>query len=455
MAYKCSNCGYSSIKWLGRCPKCGEWDSFAQSNSEDSVAAEGDLESSSRGEGPSRLQEISTAEKRRYPTGISEFDRVLGGGLVPGSVVLIGGEPGIGKSTLLLQATSALSKQGPLLYISGEESLGQIKMRAERLNLNSSQLYLYSGQTIQGGIKQVSSIEPECLIIDSIQSLRSADKEMASSSAKQVRLLGEKFSTLAKRNNMATLLIGHITKSGTFAGPKDIEHLVDATLYFEGKQENQIRLLRPIKNRFGATDGLGLFTMTEGGLDEIVNPSLFFARTNENTGPRIGSSLVCTLEGRRPIIAEVQALVTSANYGDGAQRKAAGLDYNRVGLLLAVIEKQLGLNIASSDVFLSVVGGLTLNDTATDLGVVASILSSFHNSELPKSTLFIGEVGLNGEILPVSRLEARLKEGSQLGYQQAVVPTSKNDRKDSIEGLDIVEVDSIQNLVKALGLRRS
>jgi len=445
MAYECNNCGYTSVEWLGRCPKCGEWDSFKGEDS-DSPPPERFVD-----EAPKPLSEISFASKERIRTGIGEFDRILGGGLLPGAVILLGGEPGIGKSTLLLQAATKLSDLGRVLYVSGEESSKQLKMRAERLGLDSDNLIIYSGQSLEKAVGHVDEIEPICVIVDSIQSLQLSDSTTSLGSTKQVRELGREFTRLAKKKEIATLLIGHITKSGDFSGPKSIEHLVDSTIYFEGKRDRNLRLLRPEKNRFGSTELLGLFQMTEDGLEEILNPSGFFAKKDGRTGKK-GTSTVCTVEGNRPILAEVQALVTRSSYGGTPQRRTTGLDYNRTSLLLAVLQKQLGINLEEFDIYLNVVGGFTVEETAADLGIVSAILSSFHDRGIDGQTVLIGEIGLSGEIRPVKSLASRINEAEKLGYRLALVPEDNRDRVSSDSELQLRPVSTLKGAVSELGL---
>ncbi len=441
MAYECTNCGYTSVKWLGRCPKCGEWDAFRKGEAE-----EGSPRSDLGDEDPKPLSELSLDSRERIPTQIGEFDRVLGGGLIPGSVVLLGGAPGIGKSTLLLQAATNLSKEGKVLYISGEESSKQLKMRADRLNLSSDELIIYSGQSLEKAVSHLNRIDPICVVVDSIQSLQSANGSTSLGSTKQVRELGREFTKLAKQKEIATLLVGHITKSGEFSGPKTIEHLVDSTISFEGKRDSNLRLLRPEKNRFGSTDLLGLFQMTEDGLREILNPSQFFAKKDGHSSQK-GASTVCTVEGTRPILTEIQALVTPSNYGGNPQRKTTGLDYNRTSLLFAVIQKQLGINLQEFDIYLNVVGGFTVEETAADLGIVSAILSSFQGRNIPGQTVIIGEVGLSGEIRPVKNLRARINEAQKLGYREALIPET-NANRDRLR--PELEVQAVSNLTAAI-----
>lgn len=446
MAYKCSNCGYTTVEWLGRCPKCGEWDAFRQDETSD-----GPEERESLDESPTPLSKISFDPKKRIPTNIGEFDRVLGGGLIPGSVTLLGGDPGIGKSTLLLQAATNISRHGKILYISGEESSEQLKMRAERLNLSSDDLIIYSGGSLKKALGHLNEIDPICVIVDSIQSLQGPNGSSSVGSTRQVRELGREFTRIGKKKGIAVLLIGHITKSGDFSGPKSIEHLVDATIYFEGKRDSKVRLLRPEKNRFGSTGLLGLFEMTETGLEEILNPSQFFAKRNGNSNQK-GTTTVCTVEGSRPILAEVQALVTPSNFGGSPQRRTTGLDYNRTSLLLAVIQKQLELNLQEFDIYLNVVGGFQIGETAADLGVVTAILSSAKEIQVPQRTVIIGEIGLSGEVRPVKSLESRVNEAEKLGYTRALVPANNTGLDQINPELELHPVNDLSEAITNLNL---
>ena len=447
MAYECEKCGYTSVEWLGRCPKCGDWDSFRRNEGEKGNNQEGLID-----ESPKPLSEISFDSKERIPTDIGEFDRVMGGGLIPGSVTLIGGDPGIGKSTLLLQAATNIAGRGKVLYISGEESSKQLKMRAERLGLSSENLIIYSGQSLESAISHLNDLEPICVIIDSIQSLQSSGNSSSLGSTKQVRELGREFTRLAKNKEIATLLIGHITKSGDFSGPKTIEHLVDSTIYFEGKRDKNVRMMRPQKNRFGSTRLLGLFQMTEKGLKEILNPSQFFAKKNGGSDQK-GTTTICTIEGTRPILVEVQALVTPSNSGGSAQRRTTGLDYNRTSLLFAVIQKQLGLNLQEFDIYLNVVGGFKVEETAADLGIVSAIISSFQDRKIDSQTVIIGEVGLSGEIRPVKNLKSRISEAEKLGYRKALIPQSHANLSELGTGVNLRPVSNLADATAELELR--
>lgn len=435
--YRCRDCGYASLKWLGRCPQCGQWDTFTEFSGK----------KSSSQSTPQALGEIPLEETQRRPTQIAELDRVIGGGLIPGSVVLVGGEPGIGKSTLLLQIAAQLARDAPspVLYISGEESPGQIKLRAERLAIrNTNKLLIVHEQNLSAIRDHVLQTKASAVIIDSIQTVFPEGESVGLGTAYQVGQATFELSQLARAQKIPIFLIGHITKSGDFAGPKAIEHMVDIALYLEGGRESDVRIVRAVKNRFGSTEEIGVFQMTESGLVEIANPSKFFT---ERLGPvPPGSVIVPTLEGTRPILVEIQALVafTRSNY---PQRRATGLDLNRVVLLLAVIEKHLGAQISGEDIYVNVAGGLTLRETAVDLGIAAAIVSSFKEKPIDGQTVVVGELGLSGEVRRVKKLRERLAEAVKLGYGRAVVPAGE--RFDKME-IEICAVHTIREAMEAL-----
>ncbi|MFQ6117930.1 MAG: DNA repair protein RadA [Candidatus Bipolaricaulia bacterium] len=424
--YHCRECGYHSPQWLGRCPHCGKWDTF-EPLSEGAEAPK--LEPRMR---PQPLAEIELREGGRRPTGINEFDRILGGGVITGSVVLIGGEPGVGKSTLMLQVADRLAESGPVLYVSGEESPAQVRLRAERLRLSAAkELLIFSEQRLELIASEARELKPRALVVDSIQTIfPPGEKAGEPGSTRQVGTATFELSQLARELEVPVFLIGHITKSGEFAGPKAIEHLVDVVLYLEGGHEypegghkGPIRLLRAVKNRYGSCEEVGVFQMGEEGLQEVANPSELF--TARSAAPITGSVIVPSLEGTRPILVEIQALVAGGRYGGGyPQRRSTGLDYNRVVLLLAVIEKRLGIQIGGEDVYLNTAGGLMIRETAADLGAAAAVVSSFKNRPIDRGTVVVGEVSLAGEVRPVRRLKERLSEAGKLGYRRAVIPPS-------------------------------
>jgi DNA repair protein RadA/Sms len=446
MAFICSQCGYQSVKWFGRCPSCGAWDSFSEQRSS---AAEG-AAASWIGEELRPISRIDLAELKRLPSGIDEFDRVLGGGLIPGGVILFGGEPGIGKSTLLLQVAESLAKRcGNVLYVSGEESEAQVKLRAHRLQVNGDRLFVLSEQALPRILDAVERIEPCAVIVDSIQTMRSEGADGEGGSVRQLRAVSAELTRLAKTRRVATFLVGHITKEGAFAGPKTIEHLVDVAVYLEGSRGEDVRLLRSVKNRFGATNEVAVFRMTRDGLEEISNPSSFFL--DEGRGiARPGTAVVPILEGTRSILIELQALVSPTGGYGVPQRRCTGLDVNRVLLLLAVIEKRLSIHVSGADVYLSVAGELEVRERAADLGVIAAIVSSLRDRPLPPKTAVVGEVGLSGEVRAVRRLSERISEAQKLGYERILAPISGS----SLSGgeINVVPVESIENAIAELEL---
>jgi len=442
MRYRCQNCGYQSLKWLGRCPTCGQWDSFA----EHQETAQTVLPTTK----PQALAEIELDAGGHWPTSIHEVDRVLGGGVIAGSLILIGGEPGVGKSTMMLQVAGHLSRStrnnAPVIYVSGEEAPAQIKLRAERLGLGKEEKLLILSEQHLGAIEQaVKETRASAVVVDSIQAVFPPFSKEGIGTTQQVGEATFELNKLAKSQKIPIFLIGHITKSGEFAGPKAIEHMVDVVLYLEGGRESDIRILRSVKNRYGSTEEIGVFQMKRKGLVEITNPSEFF--TDRSAVAKPGSVIVPSLEGTRPILIEIQALVSSARSGY-PQRRATGLDYNRIVLLLAVIEKRLGLHIGGEDVYLNVAGGLTIRETATDLGVTAAVVSSFKNKPIPRDTVVVGEVSLSGEVRRVRKLKERLSEAAKLGYKHAIVPA---DEKFS-GALELVSVTEIEQAMEALGL---
>jgi DNA repair protein RadA/Sms len=449
MAFRCSHCNYRSVKWLGRCPSCGEWDTFAE---ETDLAAEGKTASDSWIGGDLQpITAIDLGEIARLPTGFQEVDRLLGGGLVPGGVILFGGEPGVGKSTLLLQLAQNLSSQyGNVLYVSGEESAAQIKLRASRLGVENDHLYILSEQSLPRIVEAVERISPTVLIVDSIQAVVSDVVPGEAGSIRQLREASAELTRLTKRRRMTTFLVGHITKEGSFAGPKMIEHLVDVAIYLEGSRGEDVRILRSVKNRFGATHEVAVFQMLSLGLKEISNPSRFFLEDQEQE-PRAGTVVVPVLEGSRPILVELQALVSPTGGYGVPQRRCTGLDYNRILLLLAVIERRLGIHTAGADVYLSLAGGLETRERAVDLGVVAAIVSSLRDRAIAARTTVVGEVGLSGEVRGVKRLRERVNEAAKLGYVRAIVPTKpKLPPKAKAE---IVPVKDIEETMDVLALR--
>ncbi len=422
--YECQQCGHQAPRWLGRCPDCGAWGSLTEVVVAVRASSEGPRSAApwSAGRLPSTppvpLVQVAGVEHRRLRTGIGELDRVLGGGLVPGAMVLVGGDPGIGKSTLVLQAAGALARQGlTILYASGEESLAQVSERGRRLGADAPSLYLAAETSLDAILEDIAALKPNAVVVDSIQTTWDPALESAAGSLSQVRQVAGRLLEVAKRQEVSVWLIGHVTKEGSLAGPKALEHIVDTVVYFEGDRHQAYRILRATKNRFGPTDEVGIFEMRAGGLAPVENPSALFLAERPDDAP--GSVVVATVEGTRPILVEVQALVTPT--GAAMPRRVAnGLDFQRVAMLLAVLEKRLRVGLGASDVFLNVAGGLTVREPAADLGVVAAVLSSVRNVPVDATWAFFGEVGLGGEIRRVAQTEKRLQELRRLGFTRAI-----------------------------------
>ncbi|NQJ74770.1 DNA repair protein RadA [Streptococcus suis] len=425
--FVCQSCEYHSPKYLGRCPNCGSWSSFVE---EVEVAEVKNERVSLTGEKtrPMKLNEVSSIQVARTKTNMEEFNRVLGGGVVPGSLVLIGGDPGIGKSTLLLQVSTQLSTIGTVLYVSGEESAQQIKLRAERLGDIDSEFYLYAETNMQSIRTEIEKIKPDFLIIDSIQTIMSPDISSVQGSVSQVREVTNELMQIAKTNNIATFIVGHMTKEGTLAGPRTLEHMVDTVLYFEGERQHTFRILRAVKNRFGSTNEIGIFEMQSQGLVEVLNPSEVFLE--ERLDGATGSAIVVTMEGTRPILAEVQALVTPTMFGN-AKRTTTGLDFNRASLIMAVLEKRAGLLLQNQDAYLKSAGGVKLDEPAIDLAVAVALASSYKDKPTNPQECFIGEIGLTGEIRCVNRIEQRINEAAKLGFTKVYAP------KNSLTGIKV------------------
>ncbi|WP_408559059.1 DNA repair protein RadA [Streptococcus suis] len=425
--FVCQSCEYHSPKYLGRCPNCGSWSSFVE---EVEVAEVKNERVSLTGEKtrPMKLNEVSSIQVARTKTNMEEFNRVLGGGVVPGSLVLIGGDPGIGKSTLLLQVSTQLSTIGTVLYVSGEESAQQIKLRAERLGDIDSEFYLYAETNMQSIRTEIEKIQPAFLIIDSIQTIMSPDISSVQGSVSQVREVTNELMQIAKTNNIATFIVGHMTKEGTLAGPRTLEHMVDTVLYFEGERQHTFRILRAVKNRFGSTNEIGIFEMQSQGLVEVLNPSEVFLE--ERLDGATGSAIVVTMEGTRPILAEVQALVTPTMFGN-AKRTTTGLDFNRASLIMAVLEKRAGLLLQNQDAYLKSAGGVKLDEPAIDLAVAVALASSYKDKPTNPQECFIGEIGLTGEIRRVNRIEQRINEAAKLGFTKVYAP------KNSLTGIKV------------------
>ena len=453
--YSCQECGAQSQKWLGRCPECEAWNSLVEERSVPATAGAGAAAASAGARyslaataGPRLYEEIDTMVAARLTTGIDEFDRVLGGGVVPGSLVLIGGEPGIGKSTLLLQAAAHFANTtGPVLYSSGEESEHQIKSRGQRLGIERAPLYLLAETCLERILEEIARLRPSLIVIDSIQTVFSLKFQSAPGSVGQVRESATQLLFAAKGQNIPTFLVGHVTKDGNLAGPKVLEHIVDTVLYFEGEKHHSHRIVRAVKNRFGAVSEMGVFEMTGKGLQAVPNPSALFLAERPSNVP--GSAVLCCLEGSRPLLVEVQALVSTSSYGN-ARRMASGIDQNRLSLLLAVLEKRAGLNLAGEDVFLNVAGGMTIDEPAADLAVVGAVASSLRNRPIRPGTAVFGEVGLAGEIRGTTQAALRVREAAQMGFTRVVCPEGNVARDEAPAGCELVPVKNVGDALDQL-----
>lgn len=444
-SFVCQNCGYKSAKYLGRCPNCGEWSSFVEEVEVQEVKNQRVSMTGERSK-PLKLDEVELFDTPRIETDLDEFNRVLGGGVVPGSLVLIGGDPGIGKSTLLLQVSTQLASRGRVLYVSGEESAQQIKLRAERLGDIDRDFYLYAETNMKSIRAEVERLKPNFLIIDSIQTIMTPEIQSTQGSVSQVREVTGELMQIAKTNDIATFIVGHVTKEGQLAGPRMLEHMVDTVLYFEGERNNTFRILRAVKNRFGSTNEIGIFEMQGHGLVEVTNPSEVFLE--ERLEGSTGSAIVCALEGTRPILVEIQALTTPTMFGN-AKRTTSGLDFNRVSLIMAVLEKRTGLLMQNQDAYLKSAGGVKLDEPAIDLAVAVAVASSYKELPTDARECFIGEIGLTGEIRRVTRIEQRLNEAAKLGFKKVYAP------KNSIVGIDIpeqIQVIGVTTLTECLKL---
>ena len=445
MQFVCQSCGYATAKWLGKCPECGQWDSFVEEvltvDKSKSFLPIGQVSK------PKTISSIAIEKVARMATGIAEFDRVLGGGIVPGSLILLAGDPGIGKSTIALDAGIKFSDKGvKVIYVSGEESEAQTAMRAQRLGKAGENLLIMSATDLTQILVQAQAENPGILVIDSIQTMFNSELETSAGSVGQVRECTSKLLRFAKDTGIAIIIIGHVTKEGNIAGPRLLEHMVDVVLQFEGDRSYAFRVLRASKNRFGSTSESGIFSMEETGLTEITNPSGLFLERKEN--PVSGSVVAAVLEGNRPLLVEVQALVSKTPYGM-PRRTAVGIDYNRVNMLLAILEKRLGIDFGTQDAYVNVVGGVKITEPAADLSVVSALVSSFRNIPISMGVLVLGEVGLTGELRRVSFVERRIKEAAKLGFHKFIVPKGKlNFGKENIAG--IVQVNTVEEALKVL-----
>lgn len=436
--FYCQNCGHEESKWLGQCPMCREWNTFVE---EKAVSVKGGTVKMMSKTEAVRLSSVETDHDERILTGMKELDRVLGGGIVPGSLVLVGGDPGIGKSTLLLQVCRKLADIGKkILYISGEESMKQIKMRADRMGEFSDNLYLLCETNLELIRGVIEEQKPETVIIDSIQTMYDETVGSAPGSVSQVRESTNVLMQLAKGLGISIFIVGHVTKEGTVAGPRVLEHMVDTVLYFEGDRHASYRILRGVKNRFGSTNEIGVFEMRERGLKEVENPSEFMLNGRPENAS--GSVVVCAIEGTRPMLMEVQALVCKSSFGM-PRRTAAGLDYNRVNLLMAVLEKRMGLPLSSYDAYVNIAGGIRMNEPAADLGIVMSIASSYKNKPIAEDTIVFGEVGLSGEVRAVTMPEQRVAEAKKLGFKTCIMPEVSVSTVKKTEGMEIIGVKSV------------
>ncbi len=461
--YSCQNCGHNSVQWLGRCPSCGNWNTFVEERPEGAdegrkgAIAEDKIkkitESKKRGQSfgsasPKKIKDLKSDTQTRWSTGIKELDRVLGGGMVEGSYLLLGGEPGIGKSTLLLQALEQLGKSRKVLYVTGEESVEQVKLRAERLEVEGEDLYLAAETNWEKILGMVEEVGPDVLAVDSIQTMFTNEIASAPGSVAQVREVGARLMHLAKRAGVVVILVGHVTKDGSIAGPRVLEHMVDTVLYFESVGGQSFRILRGVKNRFGSTNEIGVFDMSETGLQEVSNPSELFLAERPKGAP--GSVVVSSMEGSRPLLVELQALVSRSVLGT-PRRTVLGVDSNRAAILLAVLEKRVGLEIFDKDIFVNVVGGMQLSEPSSDLGLIAALASSFHNMAIDGDIFFLGEVGLTGEVRSVSRMEDRLREAAVMGFRKCFLPQRNVALlKEKHKNMELIPVRQVKEVTDAL-----
>lgn len=442
--YVCKECGYHSLRLLGRCPNCGSWNSFEE-EIEVKAVKNARVSISGAASSPVLLKEVAFQKAPRLATDIAELNRVLGGGVVTGSLVLIGGDPGIGKSTLLLQVSTQLAEKGRVLYVSGEESAEQIKMRAERLGSIDNEFYLYAETNMKLIRQQIEKLKPDFLIVDSIQTMLNPDVSSTQGSVSQVREVTAELLQLAKTNDMATFIVGHVTKEGSLAGPRMLEHMVDTVLYFEGERHQSYRILRAVKNRFGSTNEIGIFEMTGAGLMEVTNPSEVFLE--ERIADASGTAVVVALEGSRPILTEVQALLTPTLFGN-AKRTTTGIDYNRASLIMAVLEKRAGLLLQNQDAYLKAAGGVKLNEPSVDLAIAIAITSSYKDQETKPSECFIGEIGLTGELRRVTHIEQRVNEAAKLGFTKVYLPKNNLGSWKMPKGIEVVGIQTLNEVIE-------
>ena len=446
--FVCQTCGYQTPKWMGKCPDCGTWESIVEER-QASGAMPASIRSLTASQAtPVPIDSIDLEHENRLITEIKEFDRVLGGGLVHGTLVLIGGDPGIGKSTLMLQALYGLANQGhKVLYVSGEESIRQIRIRSKRLSTVSTDLWIVSEVEIDSILAMIESTKPQVLVIDSIQTMFNADLGSAPGSVSQVREATVRLMLMAKRTGIPILLVGHVTKDGAIAGPKLLEHMVDTVLYFEGDRNHIFRILRAVKNRFGSTNEIGVFEMRDKGLDEVANPSTVFL--SERPAGAVGSVVTASMEGTRPILVELQALASSTSFGT-PRRTILGLDQNRVALLAAVMEKKLGMHLMGYDIFMNVAGGVKVGEPAVDLAIVSAIASTFLDKAIAENTVILGEVGLTGEVRAIGQIDPRIIESQKMGFTRCLVPSSNLKRIPPLDGIEITGVRTVEEAIESI-----
>ena len=446
--FTCQTCGYETPKWMGKCPDCGEWHTFVEEAKTSKRAPGFAGKTSVANAEVIAVAAIDSQDDNRILTGIKELDRVLGGGLVPGTLILIGGDPGIGKSTLMLQALHGLSREGQtVLYISGEESVRQLGLRSKRLSTLSADILAVSEIEIDAILAIVEKTRPGVIVIDSIQTMYSADLTSAPGSVSQVRESAMRLMLMAKQQSIPTFLVGHVTKEGAIAGPRLLEHMVDTVLYFEGDRNHVFRILRAVKNRFGSTNEIGVFEMKENGLNEVDNPSAIFLSERPKSSP--GSIVTSSMEGTRPILVELQALASSTNLGT-PRRTILGLDQNRVALLVAVMEKKLGMHLLGHDIFMNVAGGVRIDEPGVDLGIVSAIASSFLDQPVMDGTAVVGEVGLTGEVRAVGQIETRVNEMKKMGFTRCLVPRNNLERMAILQGLELIGVKNLSEAMETL-----
>lgn len=444
--FVCQNCGYTTAKWMGRCPECGTWDSLAEELETPASGPQQSFLMPKEAPKPKTLDKVMLTEVERLKTGINEFDRVLGGGLVPGSLVLLGGDPGIGKSTMLLDAGIRFSAGGiKVLYVSGEESEAQTAMRARRLGKPGTALLVMTATDLDAVLLQAKEVQPQILVIDSIQTMYNPELQTAAGSVGQVRECTAKLLRFAKATGIAVIIIGHVTKDGNIAGPRLLEHMVDVVLQFEGDRSYSFRVLRALKNRFGSTSESGIFSMEPGGLKEVANPAGLFLENRAENAP--GSVVCACMEGNRPIMVEVQALVAKTPYGM-PRRTAVGFDYNRVNMLLAILERRLGMDFGNFDAYLNVVGGMKITEPSADLAAAAALVSSYRNKAVPHGVLAVGEVGLTGEIRRVAGTERRIRDAANLGFTKFIVPKGKLNMEQKTAG--IIQAATLEEALNAI-----